>query len=165
MTKRRPKKHDDDTESPMYAVVDGGVVVGPPYSAPVHVVDREITEDTCLALMEQAFEMMPGPDNIARWLASKLREKSPNREFLNMVALMLDPKVDSYFKLIIGRRRSGKTWTRRANDAALVKAITKYERESSNKRGSRKAAIGKVADLFGVSEHTVRAALRNLNSK
>lgn len=165
MTKRRPKKHEDDTKSPTYVVVDGVVVGGPSYSAPVHVVGREIAEDTNLALWEQLFEMQAGPDDIAKLLASKLREKSPHRDFLNMLALMLDPKVDSYFKLIIERRRSGKTWTRRANDAALVKAITKYERELRNKRGSRKAAIGKVADLFGVSEPTVRAALRNLNSK
>jgi len=160
MTKRRPKK----TESPMYSLVDG-VIVDHPHSAPIHVVDREITEDTYLALMEQFFEMLAGPDEIARSLASKLREKSPSREFLDMVALMLDPTVDSYFKLVIERRRSGKTWTRRGNDAALVKATTKYERALGTRRGSRKAAVGAVADLFHVSEATVRKALRNLNSK
>ena len=132
---------------------------------PIHVVDREITEHTCLALMEQFFETLAGPDDITRFLASKLREKSPDRELLNMVALLLDPKADSYFKLVIKRQRDGKTWTRRANDAALAKATIKYQRDLANKHGSRKEAVGAVADLFDVSEATVRKALRNLNSK
>jgi hypothetical protein len=160
MTKRRPKK----TESPAYSKIDG-VIVDHPHSAPIHVADREINEDTYLALMEQLFEMQAGPDDIASLLASKLREKFPSREFLDMVALMLDPKVDSYFKLVIERRRSGKTWTRRANDAALAKAVIKYKRALGNKRGSLKTAVADVAAGFKVSQATVRKALRNLNSK
>jgi hypothetical protein len=160
MTKRRPKK----TESPGYSVVDG-VIIDHPHSAAIHVVDREITEDTNLALMEQLFEMLAGPDDIAELIVSKLREESPSREFyIRMVARMVDPKVDSYFKLVIKRRRSGKTWTRRANDAALAKAVAKYQRAVGKKRGSRKDAVGAVADLFDVSDATVRKALRS-NSK
>jgi hypothetical protein len=135
-----------------------------PHSAAIHLVNREVTEDTYLAVIEQAFEMLAGPDDIAKFLASKLRA-SPSREFLDIVALMLDPKVDSYFKLVIERRRSGKTWTRRANDAALAKATIKYQRAPGNKRGSRKDAVAAVADCFGVSQATVRKALRSLNSK
>jgi hypothetical protein len=160
MTKRRPKK----SESAMYSEVDG-VIVDHPHSANIHIVDGEFTEDTALALMEQFFEMLAGPDDIAKYLAAELRKESPSREFLDMVAVMLDPKVDSYFKLVIERRRRGKTWTRRANDAALAKATIKYQRDLANKHGSRKEAVGAVADLFDVSEATVRKALRNLNSK
>ena len=127
---------------------------------PIHVVDREITEHTCLALMEQFFETLAGPDDITRFLASKLREKSPDRELLNMVALLLDPKADSYFKLVIKRQRDGKTWTRRANDAALAKFTNKYWRVLGGKRGQLKNAVAETARGFRVSEATVRKALR-----
>jgi hypothetical protein len=160
MTKRRAKK----AESPMYSIVDG-VIVDHPHSACIHVVNREITEDIYLAVMEQAFEMMASPNEIARFLASKLRETSPNREFLNMMALLLEPNVNSYFKLVIKRQRDGKTWTRRANDAALAKATIKYWRALGGKRGELKKAVANVATGFKVSEATVRKALRSLQFK
>jgi hypothetical protein len=155
MTKRRSKK----TESPMYSKVDGPII-DHPHSAPIHLVDREVTEDTVLAVTEQLFELA-GPDVFARWLASKLREKTPNRGLLEMVARMLDPKPDDYLKLVVERRRSGKTWTRRANDAALAKATTKYQRALGNKHGDQQKAIKKVAEQFGVSKATVLKALRS----
>jgi len=155
MTKRRP----DKTESAMYSIVDG-VIVDHPHSATIHVVGREITEDTYLALMEQYFEMQAGPDDIAKFLASELR-KSPGREFLDMVALMLDPKVDSYFKLVVERRRSGKTWTRRANDAAIAKAVKQYRQALGGKHGDQRKAVKDVAKQFRVSIPTVLKAIHS----
>ena|SRR5215472_3880180 len=99
MTKRRPK-----TE----CSVEDGVTVEYRHSASIHVVDREITEDTCLALWEQLFEMQAAPNDIAKLLASKLRETPPDPRLLNMLALMLDPKIDSHFKLVIKRQRDGR---------------------------------------------------------
>jgi hypothetical protein len=58
MTKRLPKK----AESPFKRL----------HSAPIHVVGREMTEDTNLALTEQLFEMQPSTDDIAKLIVSKL---------------------------------------------------------------------------------------------
>jgi hypothetical protein len=151
MTKRRPK-----TE----CSVEDGVTVEYRHSASIHVVDREITEDTCLALWEQLFEMQAAPNDIAKLLASKLRETPPDPRLLNMLALMLDPKIDSHFKLVIKRQRDGKTWTRRANDAALAKFTNKYWQALGGKRGQLKDAIAATAAGFRISEATVRKALR-----
>jgi hypothetical protein len=133
--------------------------VGRLHSDPVYVVGR-FNEDTYLALMEQFYKMLAGPDDIARSLASDLRKESPRREFLNMLALMLDPKVNCYFKLVIQRRRDGKTWTTRVNDGALAKATHKHWQALGGKRGQLKLAVGKVAEHFGCSAGAVRLALR-----
>src|SRR5262245_42045894 len=125
MTKRRPKQHTLE-----------GVAGDHPYSGRVFLADREdFTDDTGLALWEQLFEMQASEHDIAKLLASELR-KGPDRIFLNMLALMLDPEINSYFKLIIKRRRSGETWTRRNNDAALAKFAHKYQRALGSKRGT-----------------------------
>jgi hypothetical protein len=145
------------SESPAHCV--SNVRVDPPHSAAVHVVG-EPTEDTYLALMEQAFEMWAGPDAVAKFLANELRKKSTSRNVIAMVARMLDPEVKDYLKLSVVRRRNGKTWKRPANDAALAKWVTKYEQALGNKRGSRKVAVGAAADGFRVSEATVRATVR-----
>jgi hypothetical protein len=148
MTKRQAKS----TESPAYPKV---------HSASVYVVDREINEDTHLALWEQLYEMKTSPSDIAKSIASELRKESPNREFLDMVARMLDPKADGRFKLVVARRWKGKTWTRRANYAALKKATLKWKRALGNKHGDQKRAVIKTADQFEVSKHTVLKAIRS----
>jgi hypothetical protein len=150
MTKRRPKKHTLD-----------GVAGDHPYSGRVFMADREdFTVDTGLALWEQLFEMQASEDDIAKLLVSELRKEPPSK-FLNMLVLMLDPEINSYFKLAIKRRRGGDMWTRRANDAALAKFARKYQRALGNKRGTLKEAVGRTADRFKISEATVRQALRN----
>jgi hypothetical protein len=167
MTKRRPRK----TESPAYSLVDG-VKVELPHSASIYVFGSP-DEGTYLALQEERYEMLVGRgrDASEKWLAAELRriakslaadlgEKFPYRPFLDMVARMLEPNSD-YLKLVVVRRRGGKTWKRRNNDATLAKATMHYEQALGNKRGSRKAAVGAVADCYGVSEATVRSALLN----
>jgi hypothetical protein len=143
--KQRPKKSDS----------------GFPQSDSVYVVDRENTVATNLALMEQLFEMMADSDRIAKFLASELREGTPKRELLDMVARMLDPGINDYFKLVVARRRGGKTWTRQANDAALAKAAIKWKRALGNKHGDQKKAVAKTAKQFEVSKATVLKALRS----
>ena len=58
---------------------------------------------------------------MARMLARQLREPTPDRQMLDMVARWLDG--DDVFKLVVVRRRSSKSWTRKVNDAAIAKAL------------------------------------------
>jgi len=170
MTKRRPKT----TISPAYSFVDG-VKVDLPHSAVIHVRRDAPNEYTYLAIREQLYEMLAarGGGAVEKSVAAELRgiakslgadSGDPHLKFLDMVARMLEPNSD-YLKLVVVRRRSGKTWTRRNNDAELAEATMSYEQTLGKKRGSRKAAIGAVADRYGVSEATVRAALQNFDSK
>jgi hypothetical protein len=158
MTKRRPKKH----KSAMYSIVDG-VAVDVPHSATI-LVTGSPDEDTYLALQEQRYEMLAGRDAIARSLAAELRRDSPCRAFLDMVARMVDPESDDYFKLVVSRARNGKTWTRRANNAALAKAVTYREEVHGNRHGDQKKAVAEVAERYEVSKATVLKALRSSNS-
>jgi hypothetical protein len=131
----------------------------------IYAPEKPWDENIFAAGIEQLYALR-GPAAVAHFLSTRLRNPSSQpRAFFEMIARMIDPSEDGYLKLVVERRRSGKRWTRRANDAALAKAVTKYERALGNKRGSRKAAVGAVADLFNVGEGTVRKALRNLNSK
>ena len=123
-----------------------------------HKGDRELTEDFYLALMERYYETLSGPDDIAKSLAADLRRDAPHLRFLNMLALMLDPKVNCYFKLVIKRRRGGTTWSRRNNDAVLAKATNEVFQALGGNHGDLKRAVGEIADYFEVSEGAVRLA-------
>src|SRR5262245_41229232 len=143
MTKRRPKSSVT-------------------HSRRVYLVDRKLTEDFYLALNERYYvDMLAGKDAIAKSLAADLRKESPRREFLNMLALMLDPNENCFLKLDIRYSRRGKMWSRHHNDVQLAKATHKHWKALGGKRGQFKLAVDKVAEHFEVSKHTVRKALRN----
>jgi len=110
------------------------------------------------ALIEQLF-VMTGPTTVAELLAKLLRGPSPHRSVLDMVAGWLDPKSDDRFKLVVARRRTGKSPTKHVNDAALRAAVLRHQQQLGDIRGARKMAVGKTADQFQVSEAAVRKAL------
>ena len=86
-------------------------------------------DDFNMALLEQAFELQQANEgtgraaacSMARMLARQLREPTPDRQILDMVARWLDG--DDVFKLVVVRQRSSKSWTRKVNDAAIAKAL------------------------------------------
>jgi hypothetical protein len=159
MTKRRPERH----KSAGYYIEDG-VAIDLPHSATV-LVTGSPDDDTYLAVQEQRYEMLADRDAIAKSLAADLRRELPSRAFLDMVARMVDPESHDYLKLVVTRRRNGKTWTRRANDAALVKAVIYRQEVRGNRHGDQKKAIAEVAERYEVSKATVLKALRNSNPK
>src|SRR5262249_5978681 len=58
-------------------------------------------------------------------------------------------------------RRSGKTWTRRANDAAIAKAVKQYRQALGGKHGDQRKAVKDVAKQFRVSIPTVLKSIRS----
>ena len=135
----------------------------PTRSSVVHVT-AEIADDALyMALLEQLF-LKKGPDSIARLMAARLRDPSPHRAVLDLVAQMLDPQGDFFLKLVVVPRGRGKPetklkWTKRVNDVAIAKAVLHYQQELGNKYGSGKRAVSQVAELFAVSEGKVRKAM------
>src|SRR5262245_6539729 len=154
MTKRQPKKSLKVTALSWS---------GRDRSRSVFMADREFTRDTYLALMERYYEKLADPDDIAKSLAADLRKESPHREFLNMLALMLDPEVNCFFKLDIRRARDGKMWAPHNNNAELAKATHRHWQALDCNRGQLKQAIADVADYFEVGKGAVQKAWRNRN--
>ena len=111
------------------------------------------------ALWEQLYDMN-GADSIARILAARLRDPMPAPTLLAMVARWLDPEGDDCFELVVQRRRGGKSWTKRVNDAAYAETVKLHKQGLGNKHGSLRKAVERVADHYGVSPATVRKALR-----
>jgi hypothetical protein len=122
---------------------------------------RGISTDAVYAALIEQLLAVNGPDAIARLLATRLRDPSPHRAILDMVARWLDPRGDDRFKLKVVRRRGGKSPTKSVNEIALVKAVAAYQRASGNKHGAQKKAVAEVADQFEVSKATVLKALRS----
>jgi hypothetical protein len=141
MTKRRPK-----TES-----------------AIVHASSANTNQEVYAALVEQLLEA-EGPDSVARFLAGLLRLPAPHPDVLAMVARWLDPQADDHIKLVVVARRSGNRMTKRVNDATIARVAIEYRQSLDNKQGSLKAAVSATADRFGVSQPTVRKAMRSFNA-
>jgi hypothetical protein len=131
-----------------------------PVGKVVHATRGIATDAVHAAIIEQLFAVK-GPDTIARLLAARLRDPSPDRAILDMVARWLDPQGDDCFKLKVERRRSGKSPTKSVNNIALVKAVAAYQRAFGNKHGHQKKAVAKVAKEFEVSKATVLKAIRS----
>src|SRR5215467_2786632 len=154
MTKRRPlsnpTKHQFmwvplDGVGKESAIVDGGGAKTP--------------QELYAALVEQLFETR-GADAVARLFAEKLREPDPHPEVIATIARWLDPQTDDRIKLVVKRRRKGKTVTKRVNDVAIAKAVKKNMKSRGNKHGDQKKAVREVAKLLGVSKATVLKAIR-----
>ena len=133
-------------------------------SAVIHA-HEGLSEDVHMALLEQAFELEqanegtgPASASMARMLARQLREPNPDRQTLDMVARWLDG--DDVFKLVVVRRRSSKSWTRKVNDAAIAKALRQWLAADKPKYGMMKEIGGR----FGVSSHKVRQVHKNLKA-
>jgi hypothetical protein len=160
MTKRKTK-HIPEFLSLAWGPKNGNVPVS--LRKVIHVTKEMMANDTVdidMALIEQIYEIQ-GPASVARLLAWRLRNPSPPRAVLNMVARWLDPEGDDCFKLVVVRQRVGKSPTKRINDITLKKAVVDYERALGSKHGSRTKAVKKVAKVFEVSKATVLKALRS----
>jgi hypothetical protein len=97
---------------------------------------------------------------IARFLAERLREPSPDRAFLDMVASWLEPQSNQSFRLEVVRPRDGRrSPTKSINDIALRTAVAEGQGALGNKHGSQIKAVKKVAKRFGVSKDTVMKAI------
>src|SRR6516162_10015110 len=114
----------------------------------------------CVALIEQLYEI-EGSAFFARFLAERLREPSPDRALLDMVASYLEPQINESFRLEAVRPRDGRRLTKSINDIALKWEVAEGWRALGNKHGSQKKVVKKVAEQFGVSMATVRKAIRS----
>ena len=122
-------------------------------------------DDFNMALLEQDFKLQQANEgtgrasaSMARMLARQLREPTPDRQILDMVARWLDG--DDVFKLVVVRRRSSKSWTKKVNDAAIAKALLQWLAADKPKYGMMK----EIGDRFGVSSHKVRQVHKNLKA-
>ena len=129
-------------------------------SAIVHGSGAETPQELYAAIMEPLFKVL-SPDDVASFLAGYLRSPAPHPDVIATVSHWLDPQTDDYIKLVVLRRRDGKSVTKRVNDAAIAKAVLKYRQAAGNKRGSLKHIVAEIAARYGVSEPTVRKAMRS----
>jgi hypothetical protein len=102
-----------------------------------------------------------GADAVTRLFAEKLREPDPHPEVIATIARWLDPQTDDRIKLVVKRRRKGKTVTKRVNDVAIAKAVKKNMKARGNKHGDQTKAVKEVHKQFGVSKAKVLKALRS----
>jgi hypothetical protein len=116
-----------------------------------------------MALIEQLYEIN-GPATVARLLAWRLRKPSPRREVLDMVARWLDPESNDCFKLVVARRRGGKSPTKQLNDQTIAKAILRSQQRLGWKRLS-KEEVGDIADQFNISDAKVRKVISQIQKK
>jgi hypothetical protein len=114
-----------------------------------------------MALYEELFKSI-GSTDFADFIAERLRDSPPSPAILEMVARWLDPKGDDFFKLVVVRRRRGKSWTKKANDLAIGEAFAERKRALGGKHGNLKKAVGEIADQFGVSSAKVRKIMRSI---
>jgi hypothetical protein len=112
-------------------------------------------DDNIFAAAIEQFYTLNGPTAVADFLSTRLRHPSPPRALLNLVARLLDPQDNFSFKLVVERRRSGKSWTKHVNDAAIAEAILRSQQKLGRKRLSKKE-VGDIADQFEISDAKVR---------
>ena len=129
-------------------------------SAIVHGSGAKTEQEIYAAVVEQLFKAQDA-DAVASLLAARLRDPAPHPDVIATVARWLDPQTNDHIKLVVVRRRRGKSATKRVNDAAIIKAVLKRRQAAGNKRGSLKDIVAKVAALYGVKEPTVRKAMRS----
>jgi hypothetical protein len=127
-------------------------------SAVIHASGANTEREIFQAVVEQLFEAR-GSKAVASLLAEALQAPTP--DVIATVACWLDPQADDYIQLVVQARRGGKRMTKRVNDATIAHAVTWRRRALGNKRGSEKVAVSDTAERYGVSEATVRKALRS----
>jgi hypothetical protein len=129
-------------------------------SAIVHGSGAKTPQELYAALVEQLFETR-GADAVASLLAEKLGLPDPDPNVIATVARWLDPQTDDYIKLVVVRRRRGKTMTKRVNDVAIAKAIIRSQQKLGRKRLS-KEEVGEIADQFEISDAKVRKVISQI---
>jgi hypothetical protein len=129
-------------------------------SGVVHITRGMPVDAVYAALIEQLFETR-GPKSVARLFAERLRDPEPHPGVLRMVARCLDPQSDDSFELVLKSRRAGKSWTKSVNDVAIAEAVEEYRQAFGNKHGSLKKAVKETARKLGISQPTVRKAMRS----
>jgi len=155
MTKRRPLSDMTKYEF-MWVPCDGAGKE----SAIVHGGGAKTEQEIYAAVMEQLFKTK-GADAVASLLAAHLRLPTPHRDVIATVARWLDPQTDDYIKLVVVRRRSGKSQTKHVNDAAIAEAILRSQQEFG--RGNlNKKAVSEIADQFKVSEAKIRQVISQI---
>jgi hypothetical protein len=74
----------------------------------IHAPGKPWDDNIFAAAIEQLYALK-GPTAVARLLSTRLRDRSPSRVVLNLVARLLDPQNNSdSFKLAVKRHRRGK---------------------------------------------------------
>jgi hypothetical protein len=124
--------------------------------------------DAKMAAAEQLFTTL-GAAGFAKLMAEALRDPTPRREILDTIARLLDPHPDDDLALVVERRSAGNTkmqWTKRREDIEIALAVLNFQRkyvEDYPMRGSRKKAVGRIADERGISDSKVQQALKVLS--
>src|SRR5690348_7095933 len=124
MTKQQKTEYTPEHYELAWFPRGGGTAPPAPLARTVTVDYRRMATDPVYndgvyaALIEQLYEKK-GPAFIARFLAERLREPSPDRALLDMVASCLDPQSNESFKLEVVRPRDGRSPTKSINDIAL----------------------------------------------
>jgi integrase len=134
-----------------------------PLGKVIHVTREMMANDTVdmhMAFIERLFATQ-GPAPVAHFLAERLRDCPSHPGNLDLVARMLDPSEGGYLKLVLVRRRKGKTATRHVNDAAIAKAVKIKMEARGNKHGDQRKAVAEVVKLFNVKKATVLKAMRS----
>ena len=166
MTKQQKTECADELYELAWFRLENGMASPPPLGRSVCVDYGRMATDpaykaaVCAALIEQLYEI-EGSAFFARFLAERLREPSPDRALLEMVASYLEPQSNESFRLEAVRPRDGRSLTKSINDIALKWAVAEGWRALGNKHGSQKKVVKKVAEQFGVSMATVRKAIRS----
>jgi hypothetical protein len=124
----------------------------------IHAPEKPWDVNIFAAAIEQLYALK-GPTAVTRFLSTRLRDPSPSRVVLDLVARLLDSQNNSdSFELAVKRRRSGRSQTKAVNDRAIVMAI---QRTFGRKRLS-KNEVGEIADQFGISEAKVRKVISQI---
>src|SRR5262249_53145016 len=166
MTKQQETEYIPEHYELAWFPIGSGMAPPAPLGRPVCVdhgrmaSDPVYEADVTAALIEQLYETN-GPAFIARFLAKRLREPSPDRAFLDMVASSLEPQSNETFRLEVVRPRDGRSPTKSINDIALRRAVAECQRALGNNHGSQKKAVKEVAKQFDVSKATVLKAIRS----
>jgi hypothetical protein len=163
---RIPRPGDMIARNPEDASEGSGMAPPAPLGRPVRVSYERMATDPVYdasvyaALIEQLYEIN-GSAFIARFLVDRLREPSPGRAFLDMVANLLEPQSNECLRLEVVRPRDGRSPTKSINDIALRNAVAERQRALGNNHGSQKKAVKEVAKQFDVSKATVLKAIRS----
>jgi integrase len=161
MTKQQKTEQIPELREFVWLPMSGKAPV--PLGKVIHVTKEMMANDTVdmhMAFIERLFATQ-GPAPVARYLTERLRDCPPHPGNLDLVARMLDPSEGGYLKLVLVRRRKGKTATRHINDAAIARAVKIKMEARGNKHGDQRKAVAEVAKLFNVKKATVLKAMRS----
>jgi hypothetical protein len=120
--------------------------------------------DASMATVESLLTEM-GATNYTRLLAEHLRDPSPRREILDIVARLLDPRPEDQLEMVVQRRMRGKILkgAKRINDLKIALAFEECHLarlSAGEERSAVKLAEGDAARKLGggVTDRQVREA-------